>query len=231
MSNFENFDWGNTSEWYIDTIKKEFLGEKHVYSKVFDVEEDDVVLDLGASVGPFGFVNRDKKIKHLYCFEPSIEFICPLAKNTEGINRTIIPYGIGKETKFIHDNHNIYEFGKSFNFTPTVKFSDFIKKFKIEKIDFLKTDCEGGEYDVFNNDNVEWIFKNVRKITGEWHLNTVETKEKFRTFRDSYLKMFTNYKVYSVDGVNIKWDLWNEHFIEYYNEVIIHIDNRKNGDK
>jgi hypothetical protein len=30
-----------------------------------------------------------------------------------------------------------------------------------------------------------------------------------------------------VDGVNIKWDLWNDHFIEYYNEIIIYIDNRK----
>jgi hypothetical protein len=29
-----------------------------------------------------------------------------------------------------------------------------------------------------------------------------------------------------VDGVDIKWDLWNEHFIEYYTEVIIYIDNR-----
>ena len=27
------------------------------------------------------------------------------------------------------------------------------------------------------------------------------------------------------DGVNIKWDLWNEHFIEYYQEVILYIKN------
>jgi len=30
-----------------------------------------------------------------------------------------------------------------------------------------------------------------------------------------------------VDGVDIKWDLWNEHFLDYYCEVIIYIDNRK----
>jgi len=29
-----------------------------------------------------------------------------------------------------------------------------------------------------------------------------------------------------VDGIDITWDLWNEHFIEYYTEIIIHIDNR-----
>ena len=50
--------------------------------------------------------------------------------------------------------------------------------------------------------------------------------EKFREFRDVYLKQFTNYEVYSVDNIDIKWDLWNEHFLEYYRQVIIHIDNR-----
>ena len=29
-----------------------------------------------------------------------------------------------------------------------------------------------------------------------------------------------------VDNIDIKWHLWNEHFLEYYRQVIIHIDNR-----
>jgi len=28
------------------------------------------------------------------------------------------------------------------------------------------------------------------------------------------------------DGVDIKWDLWNEHFIEYYQQVLIYINNK-----
>jgi hypothetical protein len=36
----------------------------------------------------------------------------------------------------------------------------------------------------------------------------------------------TYLKIFSVDVIDIKWNLWNEHFIEYYNEVIIYIDNR-----
>ena len=46
-----------------------------------------------------------------------------------------------------------------------------------------------------------------------------------------YLKEFSNYEVYSVNGVNIKWDLWNEHFIEYYEHIIIYINNDKNESK
>ncbi len=65
----------------------------------------------------------------------------------------------------------------------------------------------------------------IRKISGEWHLGA-NLKESFRKFRDEYLISHKSYEIYSVDGVNIKWDLWNEHFLEYYTEVIVHIDNR-----
>jgi hypothetical protein len=66
----------------------------------------------------------------------------------------------------------------------------------------------------------------MRKAVGEWHLHTPEEKQKFREFRDVFLRVFPTHEIFSVDGVNIKWDLWNEHFIEYYSQVIIHIDNR-----
>ena len=108
----------------------------------------------------------------------------------------------------------------------TITFKTFVENYSIDQIDFLKTDCEGGEYDIFNNENREFILNNVKKIVGEWHLNTKELKDKFRLFRDTYLIQFNNYEIYSLDGFNIKWDLWNEHFINYYNEVIINIDNR-----
>jgi hypothetical protein len=96
----------------------------------------------------------------------------------------------------------------------------------ITKIDFLKTDCEGGEYSIFNNKNFFWIKENVRKVVGEWHLENPERKQQFRVFRDTYLRLFPKVHVYSVDGVDIKWDLWNEHFLDYYYQVLIYIDNR-----
>ena len=45
-------------------------------------------------------------------------------------------------------------------------------------------------------------------------------------FRDLYLQNFVNVEVYSVDGVDIKWSVMSEHFLEYYTEVIIHIYNQ-----
>jgi len=59
------------------------------------------------------------------------------------------------------------------------------------------------------------------------HLRTNLHKEKFRYFRDNILQNFTNFKFRSVDFADITWDLNNEHFIEYYKEVYLFIDNRK----
>ena len=108
----------------------------------------------------------------------------------------------------------------------SITFKTFIEEYNIKTIDFLKTDCEEGEYHIFNNENFFWIKENVKKIVGEWHLETPKSKEKFRIFRDTYLRLFPNCDVYSIDGTRIKWDLWNEHFIEYYKQIIVYIDNR-----
>jgi hypothetical protein len=72
--------------------------------------------------------------------------------------------------------------------------------------------------------NIDWIKENIRKISGEWHLGP-QLKDKFRKFRDEILVQFSNYELYSLDGYNIKWDLFNEHFLDYFTEVIIHIKN------
>ena len=102
-----------------------------------------------------------------------------------------------------------------------------IKEHNLDRIDFIKTDCEGGEYSLFTEANMPFLLNNVRSIVGEFHLSHIypEYKVEFRYFRDKYLKQFPNYEVYSIDGVNIKWDLWNDHFIEYYDQVIVHINN------
>jgi hypothetical protein len=89
----------------------------------------------------------------------------------------------------------------------------------------LKIDCEGGEYDVFTERNIEYL-KKVPKIVTEFHLGNRVSKELFRNFRDNILKNFDKFNFRSLDGVDIAWDLHNEHFIQYYREIMLYIDNR-----
>ena len=176
---------------------------------------------MGASLGPFTYKILSKKPKQCYVVEPLSHQIDIVRKNVGQDNVKIIQGAITDKKKIEITWDDITES------VPTFSFKDFLDEHKINKIDFLKCDCEGGEYAVFQKTNIEFL-KSVPKIVTEFHLNNNSDllKCKFRWFRDNVLTEFNNIQVYSVDGVDIKWDLWNDHFIEYYNEVIIYFDNR-----
>jgi autotransporter strand-loop-strand O-heptosyltransferase len=224
----KSFDWGTQNDWYVKTINKEIFEDK-IYERFFEVERGDIVLDVGASLGPFTFSILNKNPKHVFCFEPCEEEFPTLVKNTIGYPVTHIMKGISNVNNLTPNDKLFNSVNGLQTEMESITFKKFINLYGIDKIDFLKTDCEGGEYDIFNDENYDYIKNNVKKISGEWHLNESYykgSKEKFRKFRDTYLKNMNNHQVFSVDGVDIKWDLWNDHFIEYYNEVIIYIDNR-----
>jgi|688.fasta_scaffold138824_6 FkbM family methyltransferase len=211
------FNWGVTSDWYRSTIKKELFDEK-LYNSFFQIEEGNVIVDVGASIGPFLFSIFDKKPGKCFAIEPFPENLPTLFSNCIGQPVVIIPKAISDEEyiNIFWENQNIK--------VACQKFKDFIDENKIEKIDFLKIDCEGGEYDIFKSDNIEWILENIKYCVGEWHLADKNLKEKFRYVRDNFFHLFKRIEVQSVDGYDIKWDLYNEHFLEYYTEVIIHIE-------
>jgi FkbM family methyltransferase len=239
MIDLSNFNWGwmddptdvyqiineeinkPIGQYHKDSIIQEIFHDK-LYEKLFEVEPGDIVVDVGSSIGPFSYSILHKNPKHVFCLEPSIKEFKTLNKNLRGYPITTINKGISDINSVVKSN---VLFGGESEM-ETLKFDTFLDLYSIDKIDFLKTDCEGGEYDIFNEENKKFILDNVKKIAGEWHLGNYELKEKFRKFRDTYLTKFDNFNIFSVDGHPIKWDLWNEHFIEYYTEVIINIDNR-----
>lgn len=213
------FDWGKKSEWYVSQATQEIF-EYNIYERLFEVEEGDIVVDLGASLGPFTYSILPKNPKQCFVVEPLSYHIDILNKNVGQENVKIIQGAISDKKKLEITWDNITET------SPTFTFKEFLDDNNINKIDFLKCDCEGGEYDVFQPSNIQFL-KTIPKIVVEFHLRNDENFHqcKFRWFRDNILNNFENFEVYSLDGVNIKWDLYNEHFIEYYNEVIFYFKN------
>jgi autotransporter strand-loop-strand O-heptosyltransferase len=222
-----NFDWGPMEFGEEGLFHKNVLTQEifknRIYETFFEVEEGDLVLDVGASVGPFTYSILEKKPKHVYCIEPSEVEFKTLNKNFQGYPVTAILKGIHSENSLTSSPHVYFTDGQMEGIT----FKKLCELYNINYINFLKTDCEGGEYDIFNEENMQFILNNVEKISGEWHLRHEPLKSKFRNFRDTYLKKFENFQVMSVDGVNITWNLWDESFIEKYGEILIFIDNRK----
>lgn len=222
--NINDCQWGSLG---IDTsftniIKDEIFNRK-IYERVFTVNKNDIVVDIGASVGPFVCSIIGNSPLHVYAVEPSEEMFKCLVINTRGSSVSPIFKAIS-DVPLLSDSADVYHNnGKEID---VITFDRLVSLYGLDKIDFLKIDCEGGEYSIFTNKNIDYILKNVGSVSGEWHLNTPHKKEQFRFFRDNFIKRFKKYEVFSFDGVDIKWDLFNEHFISYYKELMIYLSNK-----
>lgn len=196
-------------------------------------------MDVGASVGPFTYSILSKNPKTVYCIEPSRSLFCSLATNTSKfcpqtpivyINKAISD-GKTQDVKVFSGNVNVYGGVDDFDY---FSFSDFINEYKIPHINFLKMDCEGGEYDIFTDENIDWISNNVQNIAAEFHLTYSGCKEKFKNFRDKYLQLFDDYIILSNGHQNIstgyelnltRW-IFDDRFLnDYYGELMIYIRN------
>lgn len=221
-----SFEWGeeyyNFESFRYDVNAEVF--DRDVYQKFFKVEEGDVVVDIGASTGPFSYKIMRNNPAKVVCIEPCEKLIPTLRRNVPNaicINAAMTDTDDKTNIAFMFTENN-----DGTRFANGLKFSTFIKEYGVEKIDFLKIDCEGGEYSVFNDENFDWITKHVKKISGEFHLNTWEQKTKFKAFRDTYLKHFKNVEIYSYDDVDIKSGLWHDNFLCYWGFFNVYIDNR-----
>jgi len=238
----KQFDWGlfGENKWMFDSIKQEFENEVN-YEKFFSVNENDVVFDVGASVGPFTKSIIHKNPQKVLCLEPHHRLFETLEKNMKDYsNVKCINKGIStQDGEVLFENlfndtlgpdyvgDNLW---KKVDRGVGITFRTLIKENNIDTIDFLKTDCEGGEYDIFTIDNFYWIKNNVKKIAGEWHLHSEDLKKKFVEFRDYYLRKFDNFKIFFVDYhsnfFDITEEVWSNDFTSKYGWVNIYIDNQ-----
>ena len=193
----QKFSWdGVKDDKTMDVDRDKFLSNEiftlDCYEHIYPVKEGDVVLDLGASIGPFTWKIMDKASK-VYVVEPMIDLLPIIEKNTEGFPITIINSALSYNNGEIEFNDTCIN-----TFEPkivkTVDFKTLLKENNIDKIDYIKTDCEGGEYALINDINLPWIKENVRNIVGEWHL-AIENEDLKADFRYFEINFYLNLKI------------------------------------
>lgn len=170
------------------------------------IEENDIVVDIGSNLSTFIHYALEKNASKVYSCEPTsycFKIIEKYFKNNKKVilNNVaisdkndialfdIVQEGSGSnKLNIAKANHETTYISSSKEQVTTVTFKNFIEKNKIDKIDFLKVDCEGGESYIFIDENKDFFKKNVDKIAMEYHS---EDKERII----SYLKSL-NYEVY-----------------------------------
>ena len=221
--NYADFDWGTTSAEYIELFAQENFIDR-TYEKFYKIKKDDIIVDIGANYGSFSYSLIDAKPKHVFCLEPSNNIFNTLEKNLRDLPCTLLNKGISyknsDEVKVIDDASYIYDHdGDSF---AAITFESLLKDYAIDKVDFLKFDCEGGEAHIFTKENAELIKSSVKNIAGEYHItNTPNSVINFITFRDNYLldlRGTDRLRVYERDGRDITEEIFDDSFLYAFEE-------------
>ena len=157
-----------------------------------DVEEGDVVVDIGACVGFFVCHALDRKASRVFAIEPSRPHLKTLIQNIsdhyiDNSTTPVIPIEAGIGSTSNHFN-NVFSEYREFK---RMSFLDLVVDYNIPKIDYLKIDCEGGEYGVFNDINMEYLKTNVKHMAVEFHLSCYGGAAKqWMKVRDTLLPQF-----------------------------------------
>lgn len=198
----KTFNWAS----YTDESKNFVVGEiflTNIYGKYVCVKPNDIVVDIGSSLGPFSYLALMNQAGRVYCVEPSELFIKSSIQNLSEfiINKkkspvVFINHAISGKTdlekKYLenlidHDGNRV---------VSTITFSDLIKAYDLHHINFLKIDCEGGEYDIFTKENINYLVHCVDFIACEFHGRFIQDGiEKHRYFKHNILPHFPYYRV------------------------------------
>lgn len=220
MNDLSDFSWGSNEidPQFAQMLYHELFVDR-VYEKHFGINEGDIVLDAGANVGGFTKSIMQYKPKHVYCVEPSSSMLETLTENlVQYDNVTIIPKAIDYTATVDKEipSMGVYLYQHLGNLYNTTTLKKIVDDYGIDHIDFLKFDCEGGEYAIFSEENVDYIKNNVKCAAGEWHINDHENAvERFIKFRDLYLKDAT-FRLYERCGTERTQDIFNDEFVQSF---------------
>lgn len=134
------------------------------YNDYYSPKPNDIVLDCGAYNGIYSFLisRQIGETGHIYCFEPNRKSCKNIEENIKRNNITNITainsaifshtgkvsfvenFGASKIVASNNNDKNILE-------VDTICFKDFVEKYKVKTIDFIKMDVEGAEIQIVND--------------------------------------------------------------------------------
>jgi FkbM family methyltransferase len=138
----------------------------------FAISPGDVVVDLGANCGLFSVVAA-KRLARVYALEAQSGFVKELQRiaRMNNVNQSIsIEWGL------VGGGRGDFSFAESLssashwegNIPPAFSLLELFEKHRLKRVDFLKVDIEGSEFDLFQSD--KGVLDCIDKIAMEIHL-------------------------------------------------------------
>jgi FkbM family methyltransferase len=167
-------------------IVREIFGERPYLSKSFRLPAKPIVVDIGGYIGDFSiYAAKYLNATRVIVYEPTMENFRVLQANIETnnladrvevVNKAVsnlqeVSLNIeSSECQEIHVSAYWYESAPK-RVVPSVTLSELFTTHRLESVDLLKIDCEGGEYDILPLAPLE-LLRRVHHIVFEFHMFT-----------------------------------------------------------
>jgi len=168
-------------KWNILAVFNEIIGHKVYHNDFVNVEENDVIVDIGFNYGLFSMVSLKNNPSKIIAFEPNPKLVSNYQKFFNHEKIELHQKAVSNKAGIVTFNENndpgmstLLSDINTHNINATyevelINFYQFLQKNNINQIDYLKVDCEGGEYDIFDSIPNEYLTNQVKKIALEFH--------------------------------------------------------------
>jgi SAM-dependent methyltransferase len=192
--------------------------EFNQYEKLIQIEQNDLVLDLGCSKGYLYFktIQENKQVDYIgldasiFCLQDFIENL------EQDHNLLLLNLAIDKDIKTI-DCYCMFHDGQH-QLVQTITFKNLINLIS-SKIDFLKFDIEGYEKYIF--EDLDFFKNNIHKFAGELHFNSnIFPRHEVYNFLDNLRQdLDIEFNLFSLDAFDITNLYWDQK--DRFTEIII----------
>lgn len=175
----------------------------------YPLKSNSIVFDVGGYVGDWSWDIYKKYKCNIYIFEPVKEFYEIIKKRFSNFNKIqVLNYGLESKNRFTNiyladDATSIYQKSNRVERIKLVGIKDALSENKVKKVDLIKLNVEGGEYEILEYLIRKNLIKNFKNVQVQFHRNVKNAELRANKIQENMAK--THRLTYQYPFV---WENW-----------------------
>jgi FkbM family methyltransferase len=210
---------------YIKGKKRDFIERKQIkrVKPWFEIDGDNtlrlnygldtssIVIDVGGYEGKWANDIYERYNCTVIIFEPIKKYYDKIVERFKGNNKIkVYNYALSnrdsnEKISLLSDSSSIFKKSKNYENITLVNSSSFFDKETIGKIDLIKINIEGGEYDLLENLIESGLISNIKNIQVQFHDFVKRAKKRMKKIEEDLSQ--THHLTYRFEFVWENWEI------------------------
>jgi FkbM family methyltransferase len=177
----------------------------------YNLNRDSIVVDVGGYEGKWANEIYKKYNCNIFIFEPIKEYYDKIVERfKENPKIRVYNYGLSnedcdKQISLLNDSSSLFKKSRNLQKITLVNASNFFNSEKIDKIELIKINIEGGEYDLLENLIENGLVSKIINIQVQFHDFVKRAKKRMLKIEDQLSK--THHPTYRFEFVWENWEI------------------------